>query len=75
MNQLELNFDRLNKQLIVVDHRGHNNGRLEYHKYDTVADVYVDNELTRSEQLEKAFMLTQNIDNGWWHNDDVKKEI
>ena len=73
MNQLELNFDRLNKQLIVVDHRGHNNGRLEYHKYDTVADVYVDNELTRSEQLEKAFMLTQNIDDGWWHNDDVKK--
>ena len=36
-------------------------------------DEYVDKNLSVQDQLEKAFMLTQNIVDGWWNNDDVDK--
>ena len=37
----------------------------------TVAMVSVDKGLLETEKCDKAFMLTNSIDNAWWKNDDV----
>mgnify|MGYP001265197912 FL=1 len=69
IEQLELNFDKLtNKQMIVVEHKAFKGG-------GKVAKVYVDKDLSIKEQLEKAYMLTQNIDDGWWNSKDVEKTV
>ena len=36
------------------------------------AEVMVEKNDNVYAQLEKAYMLTQNIENGWWHNENVK---
>ncbi len=36
-----------------------------------VAKVLVDKSLSIKEQLDKAYMLTQNINDGWWNNELV----
>ena len=36
-----------------------------------VAEVYVDKNLSLSQKIDKAFMLTNSIDDAWWNNDDV----
>ena len=65
--QLEMNFNKMvvNNEL-TIEHLAFGGGGL-------VAKVYVDKQLSIQEQLEKAFMLTQNIVDGWWNNDDVDK--
>ena len=37
----------------------------------TVAFVHVDKGLLETEKCDKAFMLTNSIDNAWWKNEDV----
>ena len=37
----------------------------------TVAFVHVDKGLLETEKCDKAFMLTNSIDDGWWNNDNV----
>ena len=37
----------------------------------TVAFVHVDKDLLETQKCDKAFMLTNSIDNAWWKNDDV----
>ena len=37
----------------------------------TVAFVHVDKGLLETQKCDKAFMLTNSIDDGWWNNDDV----
>ena len=39
----------------------------------TVAFVAVDKKLSDKEKCEIAFMKTNSIDNGWWHNEEVTK--
>ena len=65
--QLEMNFNKMvvNDELIVE--------HLAFDGDGLVAKVYVDKQLSVLEQLEKAFMLTQNIVGGWWNNADVDK--
>ena len=36
-----------------------------------VAQVWVDKNLTLNQMLDKAFMLTNSIDDAWWNNKDV----
>ena len=36
-----------------------------------VAKVLVDKNLSVKEKLDKAYMLTQNINDGWWNNELV----
>tara|TARA_B100000767_G_C19496832_1_gene422589 strand:- start:279 stop:575 length:297 start_codon:yes stop_codon:yes gene_type:complete len=43
------------------------------HDNTVVAFVYVDKEKTDEDKLEEAFMLTNNIDCGWWENTNVEK--
>ena len=39
----------------------------------TVALVTVDKKISTDDKLEKAFMLTNSIDDAWWNNKDVTK--
>ena len=36
-----------------------------------VAEVYLDKNLSLWDKIDKAFMLTNSIDDAWWNNDDV----
>jgi hypothetical protein len=36
-----------------------------------VAEVYLDKNLSLLDKIDKAFMLTNSIDDAWWNNDDV----
>ena len=37
----------------------------------TVAFVHVDKDLLETQKCDKAFMLTNSIEDGWWNNKDV----
>ena len=37
-----------------------------------VAQVWVDKNLTLNQMLDKAFMLTNSINDAWWNNKDVE---
>ena len=39
----------------------------------TVALVTVDKKISTDDKLDKAFMLTNSIDDAWWNNKDVTK--
>ena len=39
----------------------------------TVALVTVDKKISTEDKIEKAFMLTNTIDDAWWNNKDVTK--
>jgi len=43
------------------------------HDTTTVAFVTVDKNLSTEDKLERAFMLTNTIDNAWWNNKNVSK--
>jgi hypothetical protein len=43
------------------------------HDTTTVAFVTVDKNLSTEDKLERAFMLTNTIDNAWWNNEGVTK--
>jgi len=67
MNKLEKNLDIVtNYNLVTVEHVAFGGG-------GKVANVLVDKNLSINEQLENAYMLTQNIEDGWWNNENVKK--
>ena len=36
-----------------------------------VAEVYLDKNLSLLDKIDKAFMLTDSIDDAWWNNEDV----
>ena len=40
---------------------------------NTVALVTVDKKISTNDKLDKAFMLTNSIDDAWWNNKDVTK--
>ena len=74
MNALEKNFDIMtNYNEVVVEHVAFNGkfGESWSKEYNKVAKVLVDKSLSTKEQLEKAYMLTQNIEDGWWNNELV----
>ena len=74
MNALEKNFDIMtNYNEVVVEHVVFNGkvGESWSKEYNKVAKVLVDKSLSIKEQLEKAYMLTQNIEDGWWNNELV----
>lgn len=54
------NYDK-----VIVEHVAFKGG-------GKVAEVMVEKNDNVYAQLEKAYMLTQNIENGWWHNENVK---
>ena len=45
------------------------------HNKETVAFVAVDKALSDVDKCEKAFMLTNSINDGWWNNEGVTKLV
>ena len=67
------NFDKMvMKDTVAVIHATMKNSEGKYvSNPHTVALVHVDKNLTDIEKCEKAFMLTNSIENGWWNNKEV----
>ena len=62
------NYDKMVvKDQVAVIHSDYRDGVAP----TTVAFVHVDKGLSDIDKCEKAFMLTNSIDNAWWKNDDV----
>ena len=55
------------KDTVTVIHSDFRDGVLP----KTVATVSVDKNLTDIEKCEKAFMLTNSIEDAWWNNEEV----
>ena len=65
MNALEKKFDAMKKyDEVIVEH-------VAWNGLGKVAKVLVDKNLSVKEKLDKAYMLTQNINDGWWNNELV----
>ena len=58
------NYEKSKLEKVSVIHANENGPTV-------VAFVYVDKEKTDADKLEEAFMLTNNIDCGWWENTEV----
>ena len=58
-------FESLGKEKVSVIHSAFDE------KPHVVALVEVDKTLSDEDKCEKAFMLTNSIEDGWWNNDDV----
>ena len=61
------NFESLNKEKVAVIHSDYRDGVAP----TTVAFVEEDKTLSDEDKCEKAFMLTNSIEDGWWNNDGV----
>ena len=59
------NYEKSKLEKVSVIHANENGPTV-------VAFVYVDKEKTDADKLEEAFMLTNNIDCGWWENASVE---
>jgi hypothetical protein len=67
MNNLINNYDRMyNMEKIPVIHTAFEDSPR------AVAMVWVGTKLSTTEKLDKAFMLTNSIDDAWWNNKDVE---
>ncbi len=60
------NYEKSKLEKVSVIHANENGPTV-------VAFVYVDKEKTDADKLEESFMLTNNIDCGWWENANVEK--
>ena len=63
---LNRNLNKVTKATIYVIQKDWKDGGEK-----VVAEVYVDKNLSLSQKIDQAFMLTNSIDNAWWNNDDV----
>ena len=63
---LQQNLNKITKDTVYVIHRDWKTKDVK-----VVAEVYLDKNLSLSEKIDRAFMLTNSIDTAWWTNDDV----
>ena len=63
---LQQNLNKVTKDTAIVIQKDWKDGGEKI-----VAEVYVDKNLSLSQKIDKAFMLTNSIDDAWWNNDDV----
>ena len=63
---LQQNLNKITKDTVYVIHR-------DWKPKDVkvVAEVYLDKNLSLSQKIDRAIMLTNSIDDAWWNNDDV----
>ena len=45
------------------------------HNKETVAYVHVEKSLSDTDKLERAFMLTNSVNDAWWNNEEVTKMV
>ena len=63
---LNRNLNKITKDTVYIIHKDWKDGGEKI-----VAEVYLDKNLSLSQKIDKAFMLTNSIENAWWTNDDV----
>ena len=63
---LNRNLNKVTKETIYVIQKDWKDGGEK-----VVAEVYVDKNLSLSQKIDRAFMLTNSIEDAWWNNDDV----
>ena len=63
---LQQNLNKITKDTVYVIHRDWKTKDVK-----VVAEVYLDKNLSLSQKIDRAFMLTNSIDDAWWNNDDV----
>jgi len=63
---LQQNLNKVTKDTVYVIQKDWKDGEEKI-----VAEVYVDKNLALSIFCDRAFMLTNSIDDAWWNNDDV----
>ena len=63
---LQQNLNKITKETVYVIHRDWKTKDVK-----VVAEVYLDKNLSLSQKIDRAFMLTNSIDDAWWNNDDV----
>ena len=63
---LNRNLNKVTKETIYVIQKDWKDGSEKI-----VAEVYIAKNLSLSQKIDQAFMLTNSIDNAWWTNDDV----
>tara|TARA_Y100000996_G_C21963030_1_gene413049 strand:- start:32 stop:334 length:303 start_codon:yes stop_codon:yes gene_type:complete len=63
---LNKNLNKVIKDTVYIIHRD-----WESKDVKVVAEVYVDKNLSLEQKIDKAYMLTNSIEDAWWNNDDV----
>tara|TARA_B100000900_G_C20365925_1_gene628332 strand:+ start:291 stop:593 length:303 start_codon:yes stop_codon:yes gene_type:complete len=63
---LNRNLNKVTKQTVYIIHKDWRDGGIK-----VVAEVYLDKDLSLSQKIDRAFMLTNSIEDAWWNNDDV----
>ena len=63
---LQQNLNKVTKDTAIVIQKDWKDGGEK-----VVAEVYLDKNLSLLDKIDKAFMLTNSIDDAWWNNDDV----
>ena len=63
---LQQNLNKVTKDTAIIIQKDWKDGGEK-----VVAEVYLDKNLSLLDKIDKAFMLTNSIDDAWWNNDDV----
>ena len=63
---LNRNLNKITKDTVYIVHKDWKDGSEK-----VVAEVYLDKNLSLSQKIDKAFMLTNSIEDAWWNNNDV----
>ena len=63
---LQQNLNKVTKDTATVIQKDWKDGGEK-----VVAEVYLDKNLSLLDKIDKAFMLTNSIEDAWWNNDDV----
>ena len=63
---LQQNLKKITKDTAIVIQKDWKDGGEK-----VVAEVYLDKNLSLLDKIDKAFMLTNSIEDAWWNNDDV----
>ena len=63
---LEKNLNKVTKDTALVIQKNWKTGA-----ETAVAEVYLDKDLSLEQKIDRAFMLTNSIEDAWWNNEDV----
>jgi hypothetical protein len=63
---LQQNLNKVTKDTATVIQKDWKDGSEKI-----VAEVYLDKNLSLLDKIDKAFMLTNSIEDAWWNNEDV----
>tara|TARA_B100000927_G_C16389393_1_gene438700 strand:- start:26 stop:340 length:315 start_codon:yes stop_codon:yes gene_type:complete len=63
---LQQNLNKITKETVYIIQKDWKDGGKKI-----VAEVYLDKNLSLSQKIDRAYMLTNSIEDAWWNNEDV----